>query len=283
MDAVWVENSETASAMEPGSVEYSVTALAVEMAKSATVAYPAWWSVFLNWSVRLPNLRQSYLADKSHFQSLGSAWPNGSHSNLFYQVCDSSFPWKSHQESNLAFSRNHCSSRVKFLRTAQRHGFVQLTFCSAVHRGPNRPVRGSSKNQLPQLLTSCVVLKGSSSYSFGWKHLGNKSPPDGRACGRRIFPKSNPCASSRFTGTSGAFFPANHPTRTWSMRFLPKRRSIFEKAAGFFAPFLRRPQLFLRLGVGQQAQSKRQHDSRSGILLQLARCHISPASQPARS
>ena len=226
MDAVWVEHLETASASETVSVEYSVTALAVEMAKSATVAYPAysaypaWWSVFLNWSVRLPNLRQSYLADKSHFQSLGSAWPNGSHSNLFYQVCDSSFPWKSHQESNLAFSRDHCSSRVTFLRTAQRHGFGQLTFCSAVHRGPNRLGRGSSKNQLPQLLTSCVVLKGSSSYSFGWKNLGNNSPPDGRACGRRIFPKSNPCASSRFTGTSGAFFPTNHPTKNCWMGFL---------------------------------------------------------------
>ena len=196
---------------------------------------------------------------------------------------DPSFPWKSHQESNLASSRDHCSSRVKFLRTAQRHGFGQLTFCSAVHRGPNRPGRGSSKNQLPQLLTSCVVLKGSSSYSFGWKTLGNKSPPGGRACRRRIFPKSNPCASSRFAGTSGAFFPADHPARTCWMGFLSNKRSIFEKAAGFFATFLRRPRIFLRFSVGQQAQSKRQHASRSGILLQLARCHISPASRPDRS
>ena len=86
MDAVWVENLETASASETVSVEYSVTALAVEMAKSATAAYSAWWSVCLNWSVRLPLLRQSYLADKFHFQGLGSAWPNGAHSNLFYHA-----------------------------------------------------------------------------------------------------------------------------------------------------------------------------------------------------
>jgi hypothetical protein len=35
LDAVWVENSEMASALEAVSVEYSVTALAVEMEKLA--------------------------------------------------------------------------------------------------------------------------------------------------------------------------------------------------------------------------------------------------------
>jgi hypothetical protein len=81
LDAVWVENSEMASALEAVSVEnsvtalpleavsveYSVTALAVEMKKLA------WWMACLNWSLRLPILRRSYLADKFHFQSLGSA------------------------------------------------------------------------------------------------------------------------------------------------------------------------------------------------------------------